>query len=367
MLDIDKIEKTPFFFIVANGRSGTTMLQQILDAHNEVMIPIESRLIIHLKKKYFKLKNWSYSVIDEFIDDLYRDLKFSKYWMVNRDNLTVKIKSIPENKRNFKLICKVIYLSYPTPFEKKEIKIIGDKNPIYCLFLNDLIEIFPDAKFIHLVRDYHASITSAIKTFGFKNIPVVSHGWVLYNKFIEEKSHEYPNNFLLLRYEDLVSSPTENVSKICSFLNIPFQEGMLDFNKTINQAVLPSITINAKQELNSIHPNLTKPINTNQIEKWRSELTTNQIITIEYISGDFAKKYGYTKDFPESKSIILWLKKIVGLIRIRINYFIITTYYKTPQNLRLLSTNFSAFAFKTLRFTHYFNRADFRNADKRTK
>ena len=52
MLDIDKINNIPFFFIVARGSSGTTMLQNILDANEHVILPTESRLIIHLKQKY---------------------------------------------------------------------------------------------------------------------------------------------------------------------------------------------------------------------------------------------------------------------------------------------------------------------------
>ena len=50
-MDIDEIEKIPFVFIVGRGRSGTTLLQNILDANEQALLPRESKLIIHLKQK----------------------------------------------------------------------------------------------------------------------------------------------------------------------------------------------------------------------------------------------------------------------------------------------------------------------------
>ena len=45
----------------------------------------------------------------------------------------------------------------------KNINLIGDKNPSYSLFGNSLIESFPEAKFIWLIRDYRAQVNSMLK------------------------------------------------------------------------------------------------------------------------------------------------------------------------------------------------------------
>ena len=47
------------FYILAMGRSGTTLLQSILDNHSGIVVPPESYFMIHLDKKYGSIKNWN--------------------------------------------------------------------------------------------------------------------------------------------------------------------------------------------------------------------------------------------------------------------------------------------------------------------
>ena len=111
-MTIEEINRLPFFFILGRGRSGTTLLQSMLDANENVIIPFESRLIIHLKTRYGKVVTWNHQLIEAMIDDLYKDHKFAVSWNVNKQELTDKLKSFPLEKLNFQNICKIIYLSF---------------------------------------------------------------------------------------------------------------------------------------------------------------------------------------------------------------------------------------------------------------
>ncbi|MCB9335417.1 MAG: sulfotransferase [Flavobacteriales bacterium] len=364
MQDLNKI---PFLFIIARGRSGTTLLQNIMDANPHVVLPIESKLIIHLKQKYFRVKSWNDKLLDEFIIDLYKDLKFSTHWNVDKQQLIASIKSYPKSSLTFQILCKLIYLSYPSPFKKEDVLLIGDKNPIFSMFVPELREIFPDAKFIHLVRDYRDNIVSNIKTFNFEKLPVLTHGWVAYNKFIENEKIKVPNLFFTLRYEDLVNNPEENILGICNFLQIPYNEKMLNFNIAINERVNEELDEKKKMQVKEIHPNVLKPISTSQIDKWKKHLTSKQLDLIEFVAGDYGKKYKYYPSKDISKSITIKIISLVGLIRQRFNFFIIKNYYRLPFIIRDLMGKISLFLHNKFNYSNYFNNADFRYNGKTTE
>lgn len=342
------------------------MLQNILDANQQIILPIESRLIIYLKQKYLKTTLWSDKKIDEFIEDLYRDRLFSRYWNVNKEELKATIKEFPVHRINFQILIKLIYLSYPSPFKKGVIRLIGDKNPIYSLYVKELAEIFPEAKFIHLIRDYRDNILSEKKTFGYNILSVVSYSWLNYNKSIDKEKHRRPNRFITIKYEDLVTHPETIISNVCQFLNIPYNEEMLSFNRTL-KSVVENADEHIKKEVSIIHPNITKPINKSQIKKWEKEFSKPQVELIEYITGDYAALYGYERSLPATRNLRIKLKALLGKIRRQANFLIIKSYYKSPMFLRALSSKMSAFLHQKFKYTNYFNSEDFRENGKTNK
>lgn len=359
MLTIDEIEKIPFVFIVGRARSGTTLLQNILDANEHVLMPIESCLIIYLKQKYFTKTKWTRTDVLEFINDIYLDKKFRKYWSIKKELLQEKFLAIPLSKINFNLLCKLIYLSYESPYKKGEILLLGDKNPTYSIFVSELLAVFPEAKFIHLIRDYRDNVLSNVNVIKTESIPIASHGWVAYNQEIEKVKKNNPTIFLTIKYEDLVISPDESARKICSFLSLEYHPEMLHFNKVIEKKI-ESESFNSTKEMSDFHPNLIKPINTNQINKWKTAFTKKEVQLIEFIAGEYGRKYGYEATLPKSTSLALKWVAFKSYVRHQINYKIITLYYKLPQKIRELMSGFSRFLFKTFKYTNYFNSSDFR-------
>lgn len=366
-MTVEELNKIPVFFIVAKGRSGTTLLQNIFDANKHVVLPFESKLIIHLKSKYLNVRNWNSKLVDQFIADLYDDVKFANHWMVNKEKLTVDLHAVPTKEITFSILCKIIYLNYPSPFPKENILAIGDKNPIYSMFMDDLLEVFPDAKFIHLLRDYRDNILSNLKTFKFEKIPAQSIGWVIRNRNIQIKKNQFPERFYTLKYEELVSDPSKYVHEICDFLSLPFYPEMLHFNEVLKDKFEHDLPDSMKEEVAKVHPNLSKPISTENINKWQNELNEQEIETIEYIVGDFAEQYGYMRSKPKSNKLSIKLKGIVGYCKHSYKFSIIKLYYKLPWFMRSGLRKISNLLYKTFAYTNYFNDADFRNSQESRK
>ena len=112
-------------------------------------------------------------------------------------------------------------------------KWVGIKDAwIIELFL-PLARAYPDAKFIIVVRDIRASIASNLLV---KNKSMIAHvasfvrGWrknIAYTSFL--KSHPLMKDRLyVISYEKMLSNPTGEAQKVCNFLDVDFEPGMLD-------------------------------------------------------------------------------------------------------------------------------------------
>jgi hypothetical protein len=330
-------------------------MQTILDANESIILPIESRLIVHLRKKYLHINKWSSEILDELIIDLYKDKKFAHYWAVNPVNLRKSIDELPIEELNFQVICKVIYLNYPSPFKKGRIHLLGDKNPIYSIFTKELYEVFPDAKFVHLIRDYRDNIVSNRTVFKRQNVAQLALGWKLYNSFIEKRKKNNTSRFYTLKYEDLVAEPSKFVPELCDFLNISFNPEMLQFYSTIQKVKEEKYTA----EINLVHPNIIKPINTAQVEKWKKGMTEKEIELADYIAGEYAAKYGYIRQTHVMK-LKFPFQKLAAFLRISLDIFIIRTYYGMPFVIRDNVGKLTTILYKKFNLTTYYNNADFR-------
>jgi len=355
MLSIDEIKNTPIVFIIANGRSGTTLVRTILDASPQTMFPPESKFIIHLKEKYRYVSAWTSKVLDEFIVDLYKDVKFKNAWCIDRVMLRSIIDRYPADQLSFQVLCKIIYLSYPSLFPKTQIRLLGDKNPPYCLYVEELLEIFPDARFIHLIRDYRDNIVSNRKLFKRQNIAALARLWVIYNQLAEASKAKHPSLFYTIRYEDLVTDPATHVKEMCQFLGIDFNPEMLDFHKKTKEM---QDKVNSPV-INRIHPNIVKPITTDAVNKWQGKLTERELRISDYITqkDGYAESYGYRPTYPEIHSHPLITG--YGSLLCTKDRLVIKGYYNSSFVIRDMLRDMSRNMFRWFRITNVYNEGDY--------
>src|ERR1700746_2328787 len=100
-MDSKELKDIPVFFVVGTARSGTTMLRQILDSNPNTIFPVESKLIIHLKKIYQHETNWTANKVDQLLNDLYKERNFKQHWKIKREKIKNKIEEIPRGERTF--------------------------------------------------------------------------------------------------------------------------------------------------------------------------------------------------------------------------------------------------------------------------
>lgn len=300
----EKLDTIPFFFIIGRPRSGTTMLSTILDANKQTAMPIESKVIIHLYFKFKNVKKWNEQNLLLFYDAIFKQPKIDT-WIINKEQLKNDILTLGEHA-TFQRLIKLIYLNYVSFFDKEVIAVIGDKNPGYSYVISHLkilLSLFPEAKIIHLTRDYRDHYLSMCKVdFEGNHLSLVCYRWQYSFKQVRKLMNDKPEQYYFLRYEELVQQPEKQVKAICNFLGITYHASMLEYYK-IKDKVL---SVYPEELVMKYHSNLFQPISAEFINKWKEKLTPKQIEMADAIVGKTADEAGYKRNYFTSKWKFFW-------------------------------------------------------------
>jgi len=292
------VSTVPFFFILGRPRSGTTLVRMLFDAHPNVIIPPEFPIIPLVITKFRRVSYWNESLIESFISTIYENHTFGHRTIgqlkIDREALTRNLKSLAGNCSLGDLLIRFNAHS-GSSFPKSEIRIAGDKNPIYSVCINWLLEIFPSAKFICLVRDYRDIFVSLVtmngKPFEAPNLCLQVARWNYVSRQFLKYRKKYSGKFFLIRYEDLVAQPESSVKKLTAFLGIPFDPKVFDFYQSRDQI----IQTYSPENIRSFHSHLITPINTGRINMWQGKLTENQVRMADQLAGKAAGLLGYKR------------------------------------------------------------------------
>lgn len=214
--------------------------------------------MIWLKNKY---KNWNVAdnnstKLENFLEDLLECKKMDT-WYIDKDD--AKEQLITLQPKNYAELCGAIYSVYASTI-KKDFKIWGDKNNFHLNHLNDLLDLFSHARFLHIVRDGRDVACSYLEVMNCKtNSPYAPS----LKTNISDIATEWSNNVIktdcfmrtlpakramTIKYEDLVSEPSKVITSICEWLRIPFEDNMLCFyQENKNKKLEPDMTIDWKK------------------------------------------------------------------------------------------------------------------------
>ena len=95
-----------------------------------------------------------------------------------------------------------------------------------------------------------------------------------------------PSRFIEVNYRDLITNPKSVLVEVCTFLNVPFRQNMLDYfhaEDSINTA-----------RSGEMWKNLSQPIMAGNYNKYVKELTSEEIEIFEYVAGGVLEVLGYT-------------------------------------------------------------------------
>ena len=298
-MDLTQLDKINIFFIFGRPRSGTTLLRTLFDAHSNVSIPYEGRVIADLFFKYGNEKKWTDKKLTNFYNDIFIINRVDSWEF--KPNLKQDILELGENA-TFERLIKIIYLNTDSLFKKEKILLIGDKNPFYSIrksYLKIFKNAFPNAKIIHLIRDYRANYYSMSKM-DFENVKMGNMAWRWLHSFeIIKSTYGNSSNYLLLKHEELTMNPEKVLISLCKFLSIEYQASMLEFYR-VKDVVLEKYG----NEILKVHSSLFNPVTDKFNDKWKAKLTDEQVKFLDRFVGGNAEKIGYERVYKDDGQLL---------------------------------------------------------------
>lgn len=294
-------------FIVGAHKSGTTLLRNILDGHSFLYtIPVESHFFQHMncwidneyrqqRPKNKDIKNIRKNFCN-FIHE--RNKNENKYGgSFSKDLFDEKLFQDQFNNindiNNYKEIMikyfQTIYYSINKEKLPEKIRIV-EKSVENAEFAIELFNFFPNAQFIHIIRNPYANFVSLRKYKSFKfGYPIIRRMIkTLYNNYyFLYKNQKIIDNYHVLRYEDLVLDPESIIKNICVFLKIPFE-----------QILLTPTYRGQSWQGNSMTDKKLHGISSERLGKWRKEIYPMEIEYINHLFNFVLNDYNYKKIFP---------------------------------------------------------------------
>ncbi|GEM_PF-740666 len=254
-----------FVFIGGAGRSGTTLLRVMLDAHPAIHCGPEVKVL----PKLARLREaWAASLgsalLDAGIDAQGLDDAFRAF-----------VRTLLRGR---------------APGAQR----IAEKTPHNAASMAVLGSLFPRARFLHVVRDGRA-VAASLQRQAWRDPSTgqplaqcqdLVAGAQYWKQLLLTARHQaalLPGRVLEVRYELLVAEPERELRRVLAFLGEAWNPAVLEH--TNSTAVLPAAESSSKD--------VSQPVYAHAVDRWRRELSTGQIAEVEATCGDVLELLGY--------------------------------------------------------------------------
>lgn len=273
-------------FIVGCERSGTTLMEKILDKHSQIAICPETHFWMDgIDKNINKILNRRKSsqvAIDElktFVDGF---KEFSDHWKEYNLNPSDFFDS---DKIDYACSESIYKLIIEGQARKRGKQIFGEKTPGHVFSVDKIIEIYPNARVIQMIRDPRDTTISRLNKKAEKsksiidtllNAVFVNIEWNLSTKLARMYQKALGGKYIVISFEELLQNPRGKIEQICNSLGINFEESMLNVST-----------------INSSFSNESDGFNKSTMNRWKKNMPLWLELIINFVNGREMKIIGY--------------------------------------------------------------------------
>lgn len=219
------------FFIVGVGRSGTSIMAEVLNQHSDVHVIDESHLWASLGARAS-----GDLTVDDFIEALERvkltagahpDGNLARLFGMTRERVFELVR--PADPSQALPLRRILDALLPTVIRERGARRWGEKTPAHLDHVEAICAAYPGAKFIYMVRDGRdVAVSLKRDNWGPKTLIDAAYKWQKAARQARDLGAALgPTRWLTMPYEALVASPEEQVRRAADFLGLSFEPSML--------------------------------------------------------------------------------------------------------------------------------------------
>ena len=270
----------PPFFILSAGRSGSTLLNRMLNEHPQLGLPSEQYFMgpAIFKYHFYNFMLWR-DLMQVIVGELWDTRKHT--WDLEVGRTIQSIMAWTGQERSLDRVMDHLFREVVSK------DIWGDSTPLNVVYYKELYQLFPQARYIFLMRDGRDVVASykagGEQAFGaLASVKAASERWVLAMDALHGLKRR--TSVLEIRYEELVSNPQLNLDRICSHLGVPALKGWESYTQHVPET--------AFYQPSHHHAIREMPFD-ESIGKWRQVLTEEEQAYSEQVMRRHLERYGY--------------------------------------------------------------------------
>ena len=244
-------------FVVGMPRSGTTLVSNLINSSEQIFIPEETHFFAQLSELR-SLNNAEYN-------SKYLDLSnvYTRSWMLSPEQMEF-IKSSTNPKQLFERLISCL-------LKKRNVKCArwGEKTPLHLMHINDILELYPNAKIIHIIRDPRDVFRSMISADWMRLFPYdqMIRSYKCSTKLHMDSTNE---NVYSLKFEDLVQNPSQYIGEIYEYIG-------LEYDNTVLENFWSSRYLNFSSEHEPWKINNQSKIDSSTVYRWKHHKNENLV------------------------------------------------------------------------------------------
>lgn len=313
-------------------RSGTTFLARMLNVHSNIicasdpMRPLFNSFRYDIADEYYKKHHKRFDPLGDYFftetellkqilsSNFSREINFDKKELLNIIKNAAKPFSglwadkiqLNENYSSYKDIIDYFLYEINEVYRKKDedSRIISFKEVWTNEFVPAFLKTYPESKSIIMLRDPRAVLASNNVTEAKYPVIFMARQWRKLAFLAAYCKKHFPNRVDVLKYEDLVTNPEKEVKDVCEFLNIDFEEKLLDLSKYLDG------DNNPWRQNTSYDSKKVSGISSESLNKWKNVLDEQDLLLNELICSDWMDFWGYQVNYPGEKLESLSIKDV---------------------------------------------------------
>lgn len=276
-------------FVVGAPRSGTTLAASILSAHPALAVAPETHFFPLWVRAHGK-------------DELEGDDDFRAFWHrvsesprfgylgVDEDRVLERVRA-DERPPTYRAVFRALLREYAAGLDKER---WGEKTPAHERWLGRLLEWFPGARVVFMVRDPRAVALSLAETPWGRGTPPDLHAVAWAETMERARGWRADERVLFVGYEALASEPETETRRLCAHVGETFDPAMLHDRSTESSPI-----VNREGWAREHLERALEPVTDDRVERWRTALSPGQVARVEHVVRDRMAEWGYEPLTPE--------------------------------------------------------------------